>query len=887
VERQNTRINVYKQALEITWLAIIFLVPLFFNPLSYQVFYLNKALLLQFLVMVMLGFWVADWLLNRGSHNRLKRQAIFTSPLDLSILVFGLLTILATAASITPSISFWGSYFRKEGLLTLICWIIFFLIVSQQLRTKAQLFRAIYVLLASSGIVSYLGILQHFFPDVTFKLFQSTYTSRIYSTTGNALSLSCFLAMVIPFNLALIVYSWNKITFTCHPERQRRVSKPSARLTTSQVLRSLRSRFFLFPFVMLRGRVRMTGRNMDQSSHNRGKWANTIRLIGLVVLLALQFWCLWLAQYSITILLYILSPVIFIIILGIVRRRRLILSLGAVSLLILGIIAGLLLVPLLFSSTSVESTTPAELEPVPVSEAVGLNTLGLRVQYWRSTVDILTKSPEVPFSNDKLHFLRRVIGYGPETFIVTVQLFLPEKMEQHSNLLFIPLTRPHNHYLYLATTIGLLGLLSFLSILTVFFYLCFRYLRRSTADIDKLLLIAVVAAMFQYMADMFLNPTTISPELVFWLTLGIVPVIGRLTSNGEPEKTTSLDSTEPDNSQKSHVDKTRKYVSAVAVLALIVVGVGITIQPLLADMYIHKGLKQGNNIEKAIPAFKNAIKMAPNEAAYWNSLGYYAYWVARNVKEETLKTESLTLATNAYEKARELEPYIAFRYYALADIYTYRANRGDVDKWPMALSMYDKAAQLIPRNPLILNMWSFALIIEGDFSQAQTKLAYSASIDPDWAETSFLSGLLLAREGKHDGAVLKITAPIQKNPANLNPFIDACGHLITYDMVSPLKDTLEIQADKEPDNWIVHALLGITGLFGGNVDKSLDEFNTAMLLVPGNDARDLLRAIYRLSTMSPKFKTALPSVANGWKEKLAQSTERDTLLPLLNKLVNP
>jgi tetratricopeptide (TPR) repeat protein/O-antigen ligase len=829
VERQNTRINVYKRALEITWLAIIFLVPLFFNPLSYQVFYLNKALLLQFLVMVMLGFWVADWLLNRGSHNRLKRQAIFTSPLDLSILVFGLLIVLATAASITPSISFWGSYFRKEGLLTLICWIIFFLIVSQQLRTKAQLFRAIYVLLASSGIVSYLGILQHFFPDVTFKLFQSTYTSRIYSTTGNALSLSCFLAMVIPFNLALIVYSWNR--------------------------------------------------------KKEGK--NAKILIGLVVLLALQFWCLWLAQYSITILLYILSPVIFIIFLGIVRRRRLILSLGVVSLLILGIIAGLLLVPLLFSPTSVESTAPAELEPVPVSEAVGLNTLGLRVQYWRSAVDILTKSPEVPFSNDKLHLLRRVIGYGPETFIVTVQLFLPEKMEQHSNLLFIPLTRPHNHYLYLATTIGLLGLLSFLSILTVFFYLCFRYLRRSTADIDKLLLIAVVAAMFQYMADMFLNPTTISPELVFWLTLGIVPVIGRLTSNAEPEKATSLDSTEPDNSQKSHVNKTRKYVSAVAVLALIVVGVGITIQPLLADMYMHKGLKQGNNIEQAIPAFKNAIKMAPNEAAYWNSLGSYAYWVARNVKEETLKTESLTLATNAYEKARELEPYIAFRYYALADIYTYRANRGDVDKWPMALSMYDKAAQLIPRNPLILNMWSFALIIEGDFSQAQTKLAYSASIDPDWAETSFLSGLLLAREGEYDGAVLKITAPIQKNPANLNPFIDACGHLITYDMVSPLKDTLEIQADKEPDNWIVHALLGITGLFGGNVDKSLDEFNTAMLLVPGNDARDLLRAIYRLSTMSPKFKTALPSVANGWKEKLAQSTERDTLLPLLNKLVNP
>src|SRR4030065_473043 len=108
-------------------------------------------------------------------------------------------------------------------------------------------------------------------------------------------------------------------------------------------------------------------------------------------------------------------------------------------------------------------------------------------------VNIVLKSPEGPFSNDRLHSLRGVIGYGPETFIVTFQLFFPEKMEQHGNssLLVMPLTRPHNHYLYLATTIGLLGLLSFLSILAAFFYLCFRYLRRTTADIDKLLLIAM------------------------------------------------------------------------------------------------------------------------------------------------------------------------------------------------------------------------------------------------------------------------------------------------------------------------------------------------------------------------------------------------------------
>ena len=51
-------------------------------------------------------------------------------------------------------------------------------------------------------------------------------------------------------------------------------------------------------------------------------------LVGLVIVLALQLWCLWLAQYSITILLYIIGLIIFITLLGIVKRKKLILGLG-------------------------------------------------------------------------------------------------------------------------------------------------------------------------------------------------------------------------------------------------------------------------------------------------------------------------------------------------------------------------------------------------------------------------------------------------------------------------------------------------------------------------------------------------------------------------------
>ena len=826
MESQGSKVSIYKRALEITWLAVIFLIPLFFNPLSHQAFYLNKALLLQFLVMAMLAFWVADWILSRSSQKGLKRQSISISPLHLAISVFGLLAVLATAASITPAISFWGSYYRKAGLLTLVCWILFFLIVAQQLRNRAQLFRAIYTLLLSSGIVSVVGIIQHFFPSIIFNL---KYIDRVFSTSGNALSISSFLSMVIPFNLALIIYSWSK----------------------------------------------------------RKEGKNTTILIGLVIVLGLQFWCLWLAQYSITILLFIVAPITFIILLGIVKGKKLLLGFGAASLLVLAIIAALLLSPLLLPGANVKAPEDLSSKLSMNAEELGLKTLDWRVQYWRSSINIVTKSPEVPFSNDRLHDFRKLIGYGPETFIVTFQLFFPDKLKGDYSYLSFLVDRPHNHYLYLATTLGLLGLMSFLSILAVFFYLCFRYLRRATADIYKLLLIAMMAGITQYMVDIFFNISTISPELVFWLMMAMIPVIGRFNRNEKPVSDEFEEVNQTEISAPSHVTRARLIVSVGCAITLIIIGMGITIRPFLADMYLQKGLNlQKVGSDQAIYAFDTATRLDSGESAYWHYLGAYDYSVARGVTEEPLKEEMLTLATDAYNKSLALRPYIALEYYSLADVYTYWAEAGNNDKWPMALSLYDKASQLLPRNAILLNMWSLALIIKGDFSQAQTKLDYAASIDPDWAETSFLSGLLLVREGKSSEAALKIIAPIEDDPDNLDSFIDLCYRLMVYDMISPLKDTLETRAKEVPDDWIAHALLGITGMFGDNLDKTLGEFNTAMMLVPGNNAGDLFRAILRLSYMSEPLKTALPSVAADWKAKLIQSPERDTLLPELDKLID-
>ncbi len=826
----DTRVSIYKKALEVSWLAAIFLIPLFFNPLSHYAFYLNKALLFQFLVFVMLAFTIADWIYSKSSLHRISWKQIVGNPLQLSILVFGLLAIIATVASITPAISFWGSLNRVEGLLTLLCWILFFLILAHNLRHREQLFRAIYTLLLSSAVVSILGILEYYFPEAMYHLFHTALGGRSSSTTGNVLSLSAFLAMVIPLTLAFIVRSWNQIK---------------------------------------------EGRN-------------NLILAALIVLLVLQFWCLWLAQYSVTILLFIIAPIIFITLLGIVKRKKIFLSLGLTCLLALGIIATLIVIPMLLPGAATKKSDVADSSAIITPEELGLITIREgRIQYWRSAIDIILKTPEVPFSNDSLNPIRAFIGYGPETFIITFQSVFPEELKSSYTSVSSLIDRPHNHYLYLATTIGLLGLASFIAILVLFFYLSWRYLRSAKLEIDRLLLIAIVAGMVQYMADSLFNPSTLSAELVFWLMLALVPIMGRLVSSNssiqdevgqQPVKVREII---PSSA------RARTFMSIFCLVLLVASGIMLTIGPFRADMELQRGLKlQAERSPEAVFAFSRATEIQPGRAAYWGSLAGYAYEIALYTGKESIKTDLLTYSTYAYEKAIEMEPYISYWYLFLADEYTYWAQIGANDKWSDALSLYDKGLQLFPDNAVILNKWSLALIIKGDFSEARTKLEYAASVDPDWVETSFLSGLLLAEEGKDNEATQEIITTIQERPSNLSYFDYLCYNLIVYDMVYPLGNVLESYTQEIPSEWIPHAMLGITDFYSVGLDESIDEFNTAMSLVPDEDAGVIFRVILGLSDLSPNFKMLLPDVANEWRDKLAQSPDRDILLPLLDELID-
>ncbi|MCK4221411.1 MAG: O-antigen ligase family protein, partial [Dehalococcoidia bacterium] len=399
------------------------------------------------------------------------------------------------------------------------------------------------------------------------------------------------------------------------------------------------------------------------------------------------------------------------------------LAAGAACLLALAITAVLMVVPLL--SSDMDGVAPEGESPGPVAGLQDLQvstSIGSRVRYWRAAIDIVLTSPEIAFSSDRVHSLRRLIGYGPETFAVTFQSCCPEEMKSSYTASGVLLTRPHNHYLYLAATMGLLGLGSFLAIMLAFFCVWLRYLHKAPPGMYKLLLIGLLAGMSVYVVDCLFDPSTPAVELVFWSMLAFLPAIGRLARH-EDHSEPALTSEEAIGQSSGGVGRRTRVKSLLALgcaVLLIAVGASLTIRPFLADMHLQNGLNfQAAQSRFAVLGFDKAVKTEPREPVYWSFLGTYAYTAALHVGDESLKAELLALSTSALEQARELDPYSAHYCSMAAHVYAYRAYEGDTDKWAVASSLYDRAAQLFPRNAVIMSDWALALAAKGDLEEAR------------------------------------------------------------------------------------------------------------------------------------------------------------------------
>ncbi|TAK37044.1 MAG: tetratricopeptide repeat protein [Chloroflexota bacterium] len=460
-----------EKILEAGWLAAVVVVPLFFDVFSSRVFEPDKLSLLRAIVLLMAAAWLIRFLESTSSgagdlRSRL-RALVLESPINLGAALMLGAYVLATILSIAPVFSFWGSYQRLQGLLSVLAYIGIFFFASQFLVRREQVERLITTILLTSLPIALYGILQSLGRDPL--PWSGDVVFRVTGTMGNAIFLAAYLIMVVPLTLGRLVSSVGATKST----------------TPANALSFLRPGFYGLLLLL-----QLTTTVLTQS---RGPWLGLIAGLAVFVLLALlrerrvqQFWI------SVAVL---LAGLAFIAVLNVPSSPLAGLKTTSPYLERLGSIA------------ETDSATGKVRLLIWTGDGVGSGALGL-----------ITADP-----------FRTIFGYGPETMQIAYGKYYPPELA-HVEARNASPDRSHNDYLDSVVTTGLIGLLAQLFVLGAFAVIAVRSVWRAEDFGQRLLLLSLLAAVVAHSVEVLVGIAIAATRTYFWLDLAIVAAIavGRL-----------------------------------------------------------------------------------------------------------------------------------------------------------------------------------------------------------------------------------------------------------------------------------------------------------------------------------------------------------------------
>ena len=204
----------YSRIIKFNIYTLVFLLPLFFLPFSYEAFEFNKQYLLFFLVSLSVLAWLAKMVLVD------KELRFRTSPLDVFVLVFLAAAVLSAVFSVDKSSSLFGFYGRfSDGMIGLLSLAAFYFLITNNAgvekdATSGAIDKIIKVFLFSISLIVLSGYFSIFgvwlklngilsLPPIMLQTFFNT-------TSGSMEGLAVFLAVVSVFLIGRILVSAGK-----------------------------------------------------------------------------------------------------------------------------------------------------------------------------------------------------------------------------------------------------------------------------------------------------------------------------------------------------------------------------------------------------------------------------------------------------------------------------------------------------------------------------------------------------------------------------------------------------------------------------------------------------------------------------------------------------
>ncbi len=569
---------------------LVAVVPLYFRFTTEELFEFNKLILVYALTAIITGLWVTQLVMGKV---HLKR-----TPFDIPIALFFCSQVLSTLFSIHPRTSWLGYYTRFHGgLLSYSAYILLYY-AAVHIVKKKQILPLLITTLASAGLVSLYGILEHFGHSASCLLITDgaafdvncwiqDVQSRVFATFGQPNWLAAYAIMVWP------IAAWLSFAFKRTYVFMGFAGTIWTLLTLVIVYTKSRSGFLgllggigLILFFTI---LRIIWKKYTQHAISNSKTATAWQY--LVIGLILQT----------TVILFTGTPFTPSIS-TVLKPQR--------------------------APSVTEQAVPQS--PVDRLEAGGTDSGEIRKIVWAGAIQIWKRYP--------------LLGSGVETFAYSYYRDRPTAHNQVSEWDFL-YNKAHNEWLNFLATTGSLGALSFTILVGSFFVVTWKmYVSENHTDREQHLAISLAAGVFGLMISNFFGFSTVMVTVLWFLYQAFLVILYLPDQKKNASK--SLNKQEKQNNQSAPMT-TWLMISLTwffTCVALILI-----YRAYLADTIYTNGkslLTAGQFIPGSTEMYK-AIRLTPGEALYYDELAHHMAKTAVEVANASDATTAARIANTA------------------------------------------------------------------------------------------------------------------------------------------------------------------------------------------------------------------------------------------------
>ena len=320
----------------------------------------------------------------------------------------------------------------------------------------------------------------------------------------------------------------------------------------------------------------------------------------------------------------------------------------------------------------------------------------------------------------------------------------------------------HNEFLEIASSTGLLGLLTFLSIVFITLFSLLKLINKPQNK-TKTKWICIFACCIGYLLHIFFLFPKISNEIVWWFLLSLVTIeftqpLQKHNTNKQIEKF----------KKKFRFDNTLSKGQIAVIIVSIVFSILIfifTVKSVNGSYYLKiakeyemkkewKSSKQfydkaieydsgdpayylyearmleqafreqfnkNNLTEIIISLYQKAIKIDPADPYAWANMGRFY-----QVMAETIDKNNAIEAEKAYHKAIELDPYNYLNYNYLATLYTF------LEQYDLSLDCFLKSINLYPKSYLVHYNLGVMYYMKKDMGSAKAYFQKALEFNPNY-----------------------------------------------------------------------------------------------------------------------------------------------------------